>query len=175
MGYFYGIRDIELIDNGMCSDPEIMYRSYIFNYYDIENTLLDMYLEENELQDCDYDENEFYNWVHDNPDTIYDLLNDLIFCDIETHKQEPVGVDFTWAIVPMKWFEGCDVDKELQSFKQEIVDTLGDDLEYKVRMYSDQTYDELVVNAFVEFYANKQTVENTVREIRYYYEHAYWA
>ena len=45
--YFYGIKGIEFVWNGEWNDPTIIYKGKTYNYYMLENTLFDMYVDDN--------------------------------------------------------------------------------------------------------------------------------
>ena len=48
-----GCKSIKFKWNGTQSDPDLIYKGYVFNYYDIEEALWDMFLEYNELTEKD--------------------------------------------------------------------------------------------------------------------------
>jgi len=45
--YFYGIEPIEFIWNGVWNDPTLKYKGKTYNYYMLEDTLFDMYVDDN--------------------------------------------------------------------------------------------------------------------------------
>lgn len=61
--YFYGIYGIEFVWHGTNADPELVWHSKSFNYYDVENPLYSDWKE-----DCEKCENtpEFEIWVKKN-------------------------------------------------------------------------------------------------------------
>lgn len=47
MANYRGTENVEMIWNGTQSDPELLYDGRLFNYWDIEDALYDMFAEEN--------------------------------------------------------------------------------------------------------------------------------
>lgn len=75
-----GCENIEHVWNGTQSDPDLIYKGYVFNYYDIENALWDDFLSLTEYEDSDHDkpevEHEFDLFLHDVADS---YLDDCIY------------------------------------------------------------------------------------------------
>ena len=44
--FYRGVKNVHYIDNGEWADPEIIYKKHLFNYWEIENSLWDMYKKE---------------------------------------------------------------------------------------------------------------------------------
>lgn len=68
---FFGISEIDYIYHGDWCDPEVRYKNELFNYYDLEDTLYDSYLEENI-------EKTFKEWVIENKEIVFVILDDFI-------------------------------------------------------------------------------------------------
>ena len=75
-----GIKGIRYKNNGEWSDPWLIYRGYIFNYWNIEDALWDNFLEETGHKDNESGlakvEEEFNMWLEDNAKG---YLEDCIF------------------------------------------------------------------------------------------------
>ena len=74
MMYYLGCKKIELIWHGEWSDPELRYKNRLYNYYDIEDILLNEYKERNNIQEIN-DSTEFENWIKSNKMLIYEILD----------------------------------------------------------------------------------------------------
>lgn len=79
-GAWRGCKDIDMIWNGEWSDPDLVYKEYVFNYSDIEDALWDAFLEETGYDDSQSGdpkvEAEFDAYVRENAP---DYLDDYIF------------------------------------------------------------------------------------------------
>lgn len=64
---FYGVPDVHLIWHGQWSDPELLYKEKLYNYYDIEDCLYLAWQEENSNV-------PFVIWVQQNEDKVYSAL-----------------------------------------------------------------------------------------------------
>ena len=71
---FYGIPKIYMIWHGQWSDPEIMYKEKLYNYWDIEGAFYSMW--EEEKADGTF-EGTFEDWMMNNHDTVYGYFDDL--------------------------------------------------------------------------------------------------
>lgn len=76
---FYGIDGVEYIYHGDWSDPEIKYKGYIFNYYDLEEMLLASYKEEVSEKSLDKTSKTFEQFLKENQDVVYFKIEDMIF------------------------------------------------------------------------------------------------
>ena len=81
MGNFYNVPGVEFIYHGEVSDPEVRYKDRIFNYWDLENALYEMYIEEGNprIDKPSCDDKQFREWIANDPDTVYNYLDDWIF------------------------------------------------------------------------------------------------
>lgn len=82
-GNFYGISKVKFEYHGEWSDPEVIYKRYSFNYWDVENALWCDFLEEKGIPDYkgsgrEFD-NEFEKWVFDNQERVHAMLDDWIY------------------------------------------------------------------------------------------------
>lgn len=84
MSCYYGIDRINVIGHGEYS-PEIMYRGYKFNYWDIEDSLWNWFVEENydgnkieAEKSIDKNPIEYEEWISNSKIDIYSMLDDLI-------------------------------------------------------------------------------------------------
>ena len=78
MSNFYGIDGVVFNWHGTNSDPSITYKGHEFNYWDVEETLWNYYTEDNPGKlECDLLEG-FVNWMKNNPQETYNLLDDWI-------------------------------------------------------------------------------------------------
>lgn len=76
--YFYGVPDVEFIWHNSWADPEISYQGELYNYFDLEEGLLNYYHEVCEETGIDDPNDEdFDKWVNQNPDCVYNELYDL--------------------------------------------------------------------------------------------------
>lgn len=75
-----GCENIEFVFCNTQADPDLIYKGYTFNYYDIDDALWGEFLEFTGHTDSESDnpqvENEFNNYVQANAE---DYLNDCIF------------------------------------------------------------------------------------------------
>lgn len=84
MANYRGAKDVEFIWNGTQSDPQLRYKDMLFNYYDIEEALWDMFEEENPQLDLSGEwadtqivvEQMFDEYVQDN---VVNYLEDCIY------------------------------------------------------------------------------------------------
>lgn len=78
MEYFLGIRGIQFIWNGTNSDPEIGYKGYIFNAWDVQEGVEEMY--ESEVE-CGMRRMRggWQEWGARNPKAVKALLDDYIW------------------------------------------------------------------------------------------------
>lgn len=78
---FYGISKVKYVWHGSWSDPEVIYKRYSFNYWDLENTLWDEFREEKQLGEYDGNEydKEFAQWIFDNQENVHGILDDWIY------------------------------------------------------------------------------------------------
>ena len=76
---YRGCKGVEFVWHGQWSDPELRYKGFTFNYWDIENALWDFFLEETGHKDSDSGEpdveREFDGYVQANCE---DYLQDCI-------------------------------------------------------------------------------------------------
>lgn len=81
-GNFYGISKVKFVSHGEWSDPEVIYKRYSFNYWEVENTLWGYFLDEKGIKDYkgdgeEFDE-EFAKWIFDNQEEVHYLLEEWI-------------------------------------------------------------------------------------------------
>lgn len=69
---FYGIEDIDFIWHGEWSDPEIEYKGHLINYYTIEDSLYEIFLDE--LRNETNEGMNFTEWVYANKDLVYEEI-----------------------------------------------------------------------------------------------------
>lgn len=106
---FRNLNDVEYINNGDWADPEVKYRGYTFNYYDLEERLEQIYNE-----DISNSNNKipFDQYLKENPEVIYNELQDLIDNYWETKLQE----------TPFKEIEACkEKINDLNIFNQSLL------------------------------------------------------
>ena len=72
---WYGIEGIHLIWHGEWSDPELLYKGKLFNYWDIDEGMYSIFQEETGLNDTD----EYNEWMTNNKETVINYLDDVIF------------------------------------------------------------------------------------------------
>ena len=77
---YRGSEDVEFVSNGMWSDPDLIYKGYTFNYWDIEDALWSEFLEETGHKDSESGdpavESEFDEYVQGR---VTDYLDDVIY------------------------------------------------------------------------------------------------
>ena len=79
MAYFLGIRGIQFIWNGAWSDPQIVYKGYIFNAWDIQEGVEDMYddyVKDGYIKPV---KGGWQEWGSKNPKSVKALLDDYIY------------------------------------------------------------------------------------------------
>ena len=69
---FYGIEDINFIWHGAWNDPEIEYKGHLINYYTIETSLYEIFLDE--LRNETNEGMNFTEWVYANKDLVYEEI-----------------------------------------------------------------------------------------------------
>ena len=82
-GNFYGISKVKYIGHGDWADPEVIYKRYSFNYWDVEDALWNAFLDEKEISDYkgngrEFDE-EYENWVFNNQEVVHSMVDDWIY------------------------------------------------------------------------------------------------
>lgn len=78
--YAWGVPGITFIWHGQWADPEVEYKDYIFNYWDIEDAIADTAKEELGIPDNkDISDDQFDTWVNHNHDWIYGYMDDLVW------------------------------------------------------------------------------------------------
>ena len=75
---WYGITDIGFIWHNEWSDPELEYEGQLFNANDIQDTLWSYYEEYCKESDKEVSEEGFGEYIRENTDEVYELLNDRI-------------------------------------------------------------------------------------------------
>lgn len=76
--YFYGIKEIELVFHGDWGDAELIYKNKSYNYYDLEDALIENYkeyLKEENLKDDKY--KFFSEFVKNNEYLAFEYLENL--------------------------------------------------------------------------------------------------
>ena len=73
-GKFYGLPDVEFTVPNDTDDPTIFYNGKYYNYYDIEDTLWSFFREYCEETGVIQDEDMFEQWIAENPDYVYEVL-----------------------------------------------------------------------------------------------------
>lgn len=79
MAYFLGIKGIQFIWNGAWSDPQIVYKGYIFNAWDIQEGvegMYDDYVKDGYIKPV---KGGWQEWGSKNPKTVKALLDDYIY------------------------------------------------------------------------------------------------
>ena len=71
---WYGIEDIGFIWHGSWSDPEIEYKGNRINSTIVEDTMWERYREECEERNVKTDEYEFEEYMRNNADEVYELI-----------------------------------------------------------------------------------------------------
>lgn len=75
---FYGIRGIKYIWHGAWADPELVWHKKSFNYYDLENSLWELFREDCRQTGSAPDENTFPAWAKKNAYLARELLQALL-------------------------------------------------------------------------------------------------
>ena len=76
---YCNIPDVYFIYHGTWADPEVMYEDKLFNLpVDVETPLWNYYEEYCEENGLEVIEENFAEWVENNPDDVYEILNNLI-------------------------------------------------------------------------------------------------
>jgi hypothetical protein len=77
-GNYMGIPDVKYVWHNTQSDPGIIYKDMYFNVYDIEDTLWNMFNDYCDETGVICDDDGFEQFVGENADTVYSILDDLI-------------------------------------------------------------------------------------------------
>ena len=76
---YCNVPGVYFIWHGSWSDPEVMYQDKLFNLpTDIETPLYGYYCDDCKAKGIEEDEDDFAEWVENNPDDVYEILNSLI-------------------------------------------------------------------------------------------------
>lgn len=76
--YFYGIRGIRFIWHGEWNDPELIWHKKSFNYYDVENSLWELFREDCHENGQPVNEDVFDTWVKKNAYLAREILQNLL-------------------------------------------------------------------------------------------------
>lgn len=76
--YFYGIRGIRFVWHGAWADPELIWHRKSFNYYDVENSLWELFQEDCRENERPINENAFPVWVKKNAGLAREILSALL-------------------------------------------------------------------------------------------------
>lgn len=91
---WYGVVNrVNFVSNGVMSDPSLVYRGYEFNYWDVEEAIVDMYRDhlreafpdDEYLVSVDFElggdegDSHWMDWLRDNADEVRGYLDDWIF------------------------------------------------------------------------------------------------
>lgn len=87
---FYGVKNVYMISHGEWADPEIKYKNYLFNYYDLEDTLNEQYEEDKQAGNIDKSIS-FEDYIKDNQDSIYEMLDNAIIEKEKFRDEEIYG------------------------------------------------------------------------------------
>lgn len=88
--WFYGIKGVEFIWHGVTADPEVKYKGKLYNYYELEDTLYEIFEETSEEYGQDIDEDDaFRAWIKKNSNEVFEILEEL------TPKEIKIGDAFT--------------------------------------------------------------------------------
>lgn len=80
---YCNVPDVYFIYHGEWSDPEVMYENKLFNLpMDVETPLWSYYEEYCEENGREVIDEDFADYVENNPDDVYEILNNLIECSI---------------------------------------------------------------------------------------------
>lgn len=140
---FYGIDGVEYKYNGDWSDPQIKYKGYIFNYYDLEEMLLASYKEEVSEKSINEPTKTFEQFLKENQDVVYSKLEDMIFNYWETNLQDS----------PFKEINNLKEKINLDIFNQSLLYQIkAIESEYDIEILDYFKVQELQVTSDKEFY-----------------------
>lgn len=159
MGNFYGIPGIKFISHGEWSDPEVEYKGYTFNYWDIEDSLYDLFKQEFEPYEDDLYVNRdtgevlsFEDWLNQNKDLVYSELDDFVAFskyDYDDIADDDYFDDDGWEIDP----DNYEYDYELNESKKRYVEMNVFGYETKTTFWEDFSIaDRFGVNAIRDTY-----------------------
>lgn len=77
---FYGVKGVKFLYKNNSTDPAVIYKNHVFDYYDIEDSLYSDFKDDfpNGTDD------RFEKWVVENSEDVYSLLDEMIqlkMCD----------------------------------------------------------------------------------------------
>lgn len=137
---FLGLDDVTYINNGNWADPQIKYKGYILNYYDLEEGLQQSYNAdiESENKEISFDE-----YLKENIGVVYSELDDLINCYWEAKLQES----------PFKELDSLKDTVPLNVFNQSLMYQLkAIESDYESYYLDDYKLEELKVSSDDEMY-----------------------
>ena len=76
-GCFYGVPGIRFIWHGEWADPELEWNGMLFNYFDLETPLWEVYREECQEAGVPTDDDKFGEWVREHADIAKEYLRNL--------------------------------------------------------------------------------------------------
>lgn len=84
---YCNIPDVYFIWHGEWSDPEVSYKDKLFNLpMDVETPLWAYFLDFCKENNIEYSEENFVHYVENNPDELYEILENLI--EVGMYKEE---------------------------------------------------------------------------------------
>lgn len=107
MKQWRGCEDVFMVSHGEWADPDLVWKDYTFNYWDIENALWDMYLEDNGIT-----ERDTYTEGTSNIDEYYEN-GFSIYC------QEHVA-SYMEDVIDGGYFNGCPNNNWHDLYKKEV-------------------------------------------------------
>ncbi len=140
---FYEIDGVEYKYNGDWSDPQIKYKGYTFNYYDLEEMLLASYKEEVSEKSINEHTKTFEQFLKENPDVVYSKLEDMISNYWETNLQDS----------PFKEINNLQENNDKNLFNQSLLYQIkAIESSYDVEILDYFKIQELQVTSDEEFY-----------------------
>lgn len=176
MANFYGVEGVRFLSHGAWADPEVVYKNHVFFAFEVEESLRSAFI------DCNggFDENddvwdELEEWVKENPQEVYNCLDDYIWSEGECMREDPIGAEIGYCFFWRKKLDKPSQDQLKEHVKKYVRDKIGDDMEYEVQcapcFYDDGWVEGTVV---VNFFANKRTVEWNMYDAETMFEEVAW-
>ena len=176
MANFYGVEGVKFLSHGEWADPEVVYKNHVFFAFDVEESLRSAFIDCNGSFDEDDDVwDEMEEWAKENPQEVYNCLDDIIFGQSEFYKNDPVKAEIHYCFFCHEKLDSPSQEQLKHRVKKYIRDIIGDDMEYKIYFapcfYEDGYIEGSVV---VNFFESEQTVEWNMYDAEGMFEDVVW-
>lgn len=155
MSKYLGLEKIEYLYNGDWSDPQIKYKGFTFNYYDLEELLSNIY---KELLEEGTIEQTFEQYFKENPEIVYSKLEDMITAFLETKLKESPFKE----VDSLKEKAGLKILNQSLLYQLKSIESIYDVelLDYfkvqELQITSDEDFYQYLIKTYIELEENSQ-------------------